>query len=106
MTTPATTTTLADDLDTVLGFAAQGIGDCEDHETNEEDGSHGQAESCPYFESLERAKAAVPGLLRDAAALDRLVALLAGREWSSDDFDRIAEIIESTGRPIADVDGG
>ena len=99
MTTPATTT-LADDFDTALGFSAQGIGDCEDHL------DHTEGEECPDHAALDRAQAAVPGLLRDAAALDRLVTLLTGREWSSDDFDRIAEIIESTGRPIADVDGG
>lgn len=36
----------------------------------------------------------------ETLALDDLAALLDGREWNASDFDRVAEIVRSTGRYI------
>lgn len=40
--------------------------------------------------------------LPDTAALDMMVELLSGREWDGEDIERVAEIIERTGRKIAE----
>jgi hypothetical protein len=40
----------------------------------------------------------------DSLALDRIAAVLDGREWDADTLDAVAEAVRSTGRPVRDVD--
>jgi hypothetical protein len=39
---------------------------------------------------------------QDRAALDRIAALLDGREWDASDLDEIAAIVAATGRRVRD----
>lgn len=42
-------------------------------------------------------------VVADSAALDRIANLLSGKEWDVDTLMSISDIIESTGREVADV---
>lgn len=42
----------------------------------------------------------------DMRAMERIAALMSGKEWSPDTLDEIAEIVRATGREIAEVSDG
>jgi hypothetical protein len=41
----------------------------------------------------------------DSRAMDLIARLMSGNEWSPDTLDQIADIVRSTGREIAEVEG-
>lgn len=43
-------------------------------------------------------------LIADSEALDKITALLSGREWEVDDLDKIAQIITGAGREVLPCD--
>jgi hypothetical protein len=46
-----------------------------------------------------------PVLNNDARALTVIASMLSHREWNSDLFDEIAELVRETGRDVTDIEG-
>ena len=48
---------------------------------------------------------AAPSTDGNGRALDAIAAVMSGQEWDADTMDAVANLVRSTGRVVADVDG-